>query len=66
MSHLEDPSERQSHLTTETPTTLTEANASRDKAKWKVAMETEMKSLEENDVWNLVKLPPGRKLVGSV
>ncbi len=31
-------------------------NASRDKAKWKVAMETEMKSLEENDVWNLVKL----------
>ena len=24
-----------------------------------------MKSLKENDVWNLVKLPPGRKLVGS-
>ena len=28
-------------------------------------MDTEMKSLEQNDVWNLVKLPPGRKAVGS-
>ena len=28
-------------------------------------METEMKSLNENDVWDLVELPPGRKVVGS-
>ena len=28
-------------------------------------METEMKSLKENEVWDLVKLPPGRKTVGS-
>ena len=40
----------QSHLTTETPTTFMDANASQDRAKWKAAMETEMKSLEENEV----------------
>ena len=28
-------------------------------------METEMNSLRENDVWDLVNLPPGRKAVGS-
>ena len=28
-------------------------------------MEKEMKSLEENDVWELVELPSGRKPVGS-
>ncbi len=28
-------------------------------------METEMKSLQENDVWDLVRLPTGRKIVGS-
>ena len=28
-------------------------------------MDTEMNSLEDNDVWDLVPLPPGRKLVGS-
>ena len=54
----------QSHLT-ETPTNFHDANASQDKVKWKVAMETEMKSLKENKVWDLVKLPPGRKTVGS-
>ena len=54
----------QSHLT-ETPTNFHDANASQDKAKWKIAMETEMKSLKENEVWDLVKIPPGRKTVGS-
>ena len=28
-------------------------------------MDAEMKSLEDNDVWDLEPLPPGRKLVGS-
>ena len=28
-------------------------------------MDTEMKSMEENDVWDLVPLPAGRKIVGS-
>ena len=54
----------QSHLT-ETPTTFKDANASQDRAKWKVAIKKEMKFLQENDVWDLVKLPPGRKIIGS-
>ena len=54
----------QSHLT-ETPTDFRDATASQESAKWKVAMETEMESLKQNDVWDLVKLPPGRKTVGS-
>ena len=28
-------------------------------------MDSEMRSLQENDVWDLVELPPGRKTVGS-
>ena len=28
-------------------------------------METEMTSLRENNVWDLVKLPEGKKTVGS-
>ena len=44
---------------------MTEALASRDKAKWRDAMEKEMESLHTNDVWDLVKLPKDRKAVGS-
>ena len=36
-----------------------------EKAHWLKAMENEMKSLQENDVWELVQLPSGRKPVGS-
>ncbi len=43
------------HLT-ETPTTFKQASSSQDKKKWKAAMETEMNSLQENDVWDLVRL----------
>ncbi len=28
-------------------------------------MEVEMRSLQDHQVWNLVKLPPGKKTVGS-
>ena len=28
-------------------------------------MKSEMKSLKENDAWELVKLPSGQKIVGS-
>ena len=51
----------------ETPTciTLKVAIVSQDKKEWKVAMESEMKSLQENNVWDLVELPPGRKMVGN-
>ncbi len=49
----------------ETPLTYKDATISQDKAKWKVAMEAEMKSLEDNSVWDLVSLPAGCKTVGS-
>ena len=41
-----------------------EANAGPDKEKWETAMKTEMTSLRENDVWDLVELPVGKKVVG--
>lgn len=55
----------QTHLSWESPTTLTEVNSSPEKTKWKRAMEAEMESLSQHDVWDLVDLPPGRKLIGS-
>ena len=47
------------------PVTIEEATACSDKAEWMKAMKTEMKSLKENEVWELVELPDGRKTVGS-
>ena len=47
------------------PVTMIEALASSDKEKWRIAMQKEMKSIQENDVWALVELPKGRKTVGS-
>ena len=35
-----------------------------DQEKWQNAMEN-LKSLEDNDIWELVQLPKGRKAVGS-
>ena len=31
--------------------------------RWKAAMDKEMNSLQKNATWELVSLPPGRKLV---
>ena len=45
------------------PRTYNEALESSDSEEWLVAMESEMKSLAKNDVWELVPLPKGRKLV---
>ena len=53
-----------SHLT-ETRTTFKDANASQENVKWKEAMNKKIKSLHENNVWDLVKLPPRRKVIGS-
>ena len=39
------------------PTSMTEALASPERAKWMDAMDKEMDSLHMNDVWDLVKLP---------
>lgn len=47
------------------PMTYDEAVRGKDKAKWLHAMEKEIESLRINDVWDLVELPAGRKVVGS-
>ena len=45
-------------------TTIDEVLSSPDKKLWEEAMQKEMKSIEENDVWDLVELPKGKKTVG--
>ena len=45
--------------------TVEAALSTPEKAKWLKAMQREIKSLEDNDVWELVELPSGRKPVGS-
>ena len=47
------------------PRSVEEALGSPEKEKWKGAMDSEMKSLKDNDMWELVKLPEGRKALGS-
>ena len=59
-------SQEQTNLSlTEAPSTYREAVTSPKKAKWNTVMKTEMKYLQENQVWDLVELPKGRKTVGS-
>ncbi|CAI7818186.1 unnamed protein product, partial [Closterium sp. NIES-53] len=47
------------------PGTLKEALESSDAEEWKKAMESELKSIEENGTWELVELPEGRKAITS-
>ena len=47
------------------PSSVREAMASSNKSKWRQAMKKEMESLYENEVWDLVEPPKGRKIVGS-
>ncbi|CAI7922814.1 unnamed protein product [Closterium sp. NIES-54] len=47
------------------PNTLKEALESSDAEEWKKAMESELKSIEENGTWELVELPEGRKAITS-
>ncbi|CAI7795225.1 unnamed protein product [Closterium sp. NIES-54] len=47
------------------PATLKEALESSDAEEWKKAMESELKSIEENSTWELVELPKGRKAITS-
>ncbi|CAI7819068.1 unnamed protein product [Closterium sp. NIES-54] len=47
------------------PATLKEALESSDAEEWKKAMEIELKSIKENDTWELVELPEGRKAIMS-
>ena len=46
------------------PATVNEAMLSPEKKKWKEAMRKEMKSIKANKVWELVKLPKGKKTIG--
>ncbi|CAI5937970.1 unnamed protein product [Closterium sp. NIES-65] len=47
------------------PVTLKEALESSDAEEWKEAMESELKSIEENDTFELVELPEGRTAITS-
>ncbi|CAI7909630.1 unnamed protein product [Closterium sp. NIES-54] len=47
------------------PATLKEALESSDAEEWKKAMESELKSIEENGTWELVELAEGRKAITS-
>lgn len=42
----------------------TEAIAGHEAAKWKETMDSEIQSVYDNQVWNLVDNVPGRKTVG--
>jgi hypothetical protein len=46
------------------PTSFKEAMKSRHSSKWLDAMKDEMKSMRTNDVWDLVEIPNGAKIVG--
>ncbi|CAI7859690.1 unnamed protein product [Closterium sp. NIES-53] len=46
-------------------TTLKKALESSDAEEWKKAMESELKSIEENGMWELVELPEGRNAITS-
>ncbi|CAI7836779.1 unnamed protein product [Closterium sp. NIES-54] len=47
------------------PAALNEALESSDAEEWKKAMESGLKSIEENGTWELVELPEGRKAITS-
>ena len=57
----------QSHLTQiqSQPMTFEEASSCPESSRWSEAMEMEMRSLKDNDVWELVQLPAGKKAIGS-
>lgn len=69
-SSLKTPSRLQynvSYLSTifQEPETYNEAMKSDQQNEWKVAMNREMKALEENKTWELVNLPPGKKAIAN-
>lgn len=48
----------------EEPVTVKEAMSSPESEKWKDAMEKELRSIEANEVWELVELPKLKKTIG--
>ncbi|CAJ2673559.1 unnamed protein product [Trifolium pratense] len=51
-------------LTEDDPINFSQAMRSSNSLKWIDAMKDEMKSMTDNDVWDLVKLPEGKKPIG--
>lgn len=51
-------------MTEEDPINFSQAIWSPNSLKWVDAMKDEMKSMANNDVWDLVKLPKGKKPIG--
>ena len=51
--------------TSKGPVSFSQAIKSVDFIKWIDAMKDEMKSMDQNKVWDLVELPEGYKKVGS-
>ena len=47
------------------PASFSETLYSTDKDEWMTAMQEEMSSMDKNDVWELVDLPPRRKTIGN-
>jgi hypothetical protein len=47
------------------PRNVREALGSGEKKKWEAAMKSELDSLKENKVWDLVDLPEGKRAIGS-
>lgn len=47
------------------PKTYKQAIKSPDSEKWVSAMEDELNSIEDNKIWSVVDLPPGRTAIGS-
>jgi Reverse transcriptase (RNA-dependent DNA polymerase)/Integrase core domain/GAG-pre-integrase domain len=52
-------------LPSQEPLNFQQALASNDWKKWEKAIESELKSIRDNDTWELVRLPVGRKAIGS-
>ena len=53
------------HRISETPPSYSRAVTDKDADQWQLAMESEMSSMKDNDVFEVVPLPKGKKVVGS-
>ena len=47
------------------PASFSEALHSPDRDEWMTAMQDEISSMDKNNVWELVDLPPRRKTIGN-
>lgn len=58
-------SKRHTTIKTSDPETPAEALHSAEAFQWKAAMDEEYRALLENETWELVQLPPGKRAIGS-